>query len=294
MKSGFMKISYSNVSLLLLLSFTLISVNSFAQNYYDKIIEKDWLVHPVTQKVEIIKDGKDLILYNGLVKRAFRISPNVACYDYKNLSTGQQLLRAVQPEAKVTINGKLYNIGGLHGQKERAYLLPEWLDALETEKEDFAFTDYKVSAIEPFINWKNTTWSMNKKQATGKRLSLNFVSELPELKGLEVTVNYELYDGIPLIVKWVSITNNAKKAFIIDRVVNESLAVVEEESAVVGSPEEMKKQHGIYVETNYAFNNAMRYDISDQTTHWLTDSAYTSQVNYNLKTPCLLEYVLDL
>jgi hypothetical protein len=51
----------------------------------------------------------------------------------------------------------------------------------------------------------------------------------------------------------------------------------------------MKKQHGIYVETNYAFNNAMRYDISDQTTHWKTDSVYTSQVNYNYQTPCLLE-----
>jgi hypothetical protein len=51
----------------------------------------------------------------------------------------------------------------------------------------------------------------------------------------------------------------------------------------------MKKQHGIYFETNYAFNNAMRYDISDQTTHWLTDSTYTSQVNYNYETPCLFE-----
>lgn len=45
----------------------------------------------------------------------------------------------------------------------------------------------------------------------------------------------------------------------------------------------------MYVETNYAFNNAMRYDISDQTTHWKPDSAYTSQVNYHYQTPCLLE-----
>ena len=33
----------------------------------------------------------------------------------------------------------------------------------------------------------------------------------------------------------------------------------------------------------------MRYDISDQTTHWVTDLAYTSQVNYNYQTPCVLE-----
>ena len=57
--------------------------------------------------------------------------------------------------------------------------------------------------------------------------------------------------------------------------------------------EVMKKQQGIYVETNYAFNNAMRYDISDQTLHWKTDSSYTSQVNYNYTTPCVLEVYPD-
>jgi hypothetical protein len=54
--------------------------------------------------------------------------------------------------------------------------------------------------------------------------------------------------------------------------INEKLALVEEESAVVGSPEQIQKQHGIYFETDYAFNNSGRYSISDQTTHWKTDS----------------------
>ena len=73
-------------------------------------------------------DKKDIHLYNGLVKRTFRLSPNVVCMDYKNMITGQQLLRALEPEAIVTINGKEYNVGGLYGQKEKAYLLPEWVD----------------------------------------------------------------------------------------------------------------------------------------------------------------------
>jgi hypothetical protein len=102
-------------------------------------------------------------------------------------------------------------------------------------------------------------------------------------------VYYNLYDGIPLITKWIEIVNNGEQKVKINRVVNEVLGLVEEESAVVGKPEVMKKQHGIYVETNYAFNNAMRYEISDQTTHWKIDSSYTSQVNYNFETPCLLE-----
>jgi len=120
-------------------------------------------------------------------------------------------------------------------------------------------------------------------------VSFHYTSNLIELKGIEITVHYELYDGLPLIIKWLSIKNNGSQRYKLNRVVNEILGLVEEESAVVGTPAEMKKQHGIYVETNYAFNNAMRYDISDQTTHWLTDSIYTSQVNYNYQTPCLLE-----
>ncbi len=38
-------------------------------------------------------------------------------WDYKNIANGQQLLRAVRPEAWLTINGKEYNVGGLYGQK---------------------------------------------------------------------------------------------------------------------------------------------------------------------------------
>lgn len=249
----------------------------------------DWLVHPVTQKAAVYEDGKNMVLNNGLVRRVFRLTPNVACMDYTNLSNNQQLLRSVKPEAKLTIDGNEYNIGGLQGQKENAYLLPEWLDSLKKGPEDFILTRHAVEDIKPFLNWKCNTWAANKKQATGKHLIFEFRSPLTLLQGVVVQVHYELYDGLPLIVKWVSVENGSKKAFKLNRVVNEVLGLVEEESAVVGTPAEMKKQHGIYVETNYAFNNAMRYDISDQTTHWKTDSTYTSQVNYNYQTPCLLE-----
>ncbi len=256
---------------------------------YDQLATTDWLVTPIAQKAAIIEEGKDIILYNGLVKRVFHLGANLACVDYKNLANGQQLIRAVKPEAKITLDGKEYFVGGVKGQTENAYLLPEWLDKFTAGKEDFVYQNYTVSALKPFINWQSHTWTLNKKQPTGLAITFQYQSPLPELAGLKIGVHYELYDGLPFIVKWVSIDNQGKKAVKIDRMVNEVLALVEEESAVVGKPEVMKKQHGIYVETNYAFNNAMRYDISDQTTHWKTDSVYTSQVNYDYQTPCLLE-----
>lgn len=262
----------------------------------------DWLLSPITQKatVETTESGKQIIISNGLLKRSFQITTNIVCTDYTNLTTGQQLLRAISPEAKLVINGKLYNVGGLYGQKEKAYLLPAWVNELKTGETDFKFKDYTVAGLEPVIHWsekatkyKIATWAMNRKQPTGKTINFHYQSADPALAGLLVTVHYALYDGIPLLSKWVSVENKSSRSFKLDRVVNEILAVVEEESAVIGKPEIMAKQQGIYIETNYAFNNAMRYSISDQTLHWKTDSSYTSQVNYNYETPCILEVYPD-
>ena len=259
----------------------------------------DWLVEPVRQVAGIYVRGQDIVLDNGLVRRTFRLKPNLACTDYSNLSDGQQLLRAVKPEARVTIDGKEYAVGGLKGQKEEAYLLPEWVDSMHAGKGDFFLDHYQIGELKPFLHWRYTARTMESGQGSGERRSGNqasgkhvdffFVSGESGLAGVSVVVHYELYDGLPLIVKWVSVENGSRRVIRVDRVVNEVLGLVEEESAVVGSTSEMKKQHGIYVETNYAFNNAMRYDISDQTTHWKADTAYTSQVNYDLQTPCLLE-----
>jgi hypothetical protein len=259
-------------------------------NENNQSIHKDWLISKPLEKAAVYRsaDSKDIILYNGFLKRSFRISPNVVCTDFTNISNGQQLLRAVKPEAKITINGNVYNIGGLYGQTENAYLLPEWLNSFKDDANDFHLTNITSANIKSRLNWQCKTWALNKNQPKGVELVFHYAHSREEIKNINVSVHYELYDGIPLLVKWVEIINNGT-ACAINRVVNESLALVEEESAVVGSPEQMKKQHGIYVETNYAFNNAMRYDISDQTTHWKTDSVYTSQVNYNYQTPCLLE-----
>ncbi len=258
-------------------------------------IPPDWLIIPSKQKAGIFKssDGKDIVLYNGFVKRTFRVAPNAVCTGYQNMINGQQLLRALSAEARITIDGKNYNVGGMHGQKEKAYLLPQWLNEFKENENDFQFASYEVSSLSPYIHWKATTWATNKNQPTGKQITFSYESRLPLLKGLNIKIHYELYDGLPLICKWLSIENKSDRSFKLDRVVNEILATVEEESAVVGRPEKMKTQNGIYVETNYAFNNAMRYDLSDQTLHWKIDSSYTSQVNYDYNTPCLLEVYPD-
>ncbi|RYG29746.1 MAG: alpha-galactosidase, partial [Chitinophagaceae bacterium] len=246
----------------------LISI-AFGQQY------RDWLIKPPSDKSVIQKssDGKNITISNGLVQRSFRLQPNLVCIDYKNLVTGQQLLRAVAPEAVITIDGREYNIGGLNGQKEKAYLLPEWLETFTKGDNDFEYVSYSVAPLQPFVKWKpEGWWATNKKQPEGKVISFGFSHK--DLKHLQVNVHYAIYDGIPLIAKWLTIENKGAVPTKINRVKSEVIALVEEESAVVGKPDLMKKPQGIYFETNYAFNNAMRYDISDQTTHYKIDSSY--------------------
>lgn len=252
----------------------------------------DWLISSRPYRSDIIQsnDKKELIIQNGLVKRVFRLAPNVACYDYTNLVTGQQLIRAVVPEASIQLNGEWYHIGGLNGQKEKAYFLPAWLDDLTASANSFQLVGYKISDLTPLRSWKaDKWWATNKQAAKGKEVVFEYSAPITLPQGLKVAVHYAIYDGLPLISKWVTVDNQTDAPVKINQIIHEQLAVVEEESAVVGDVRDMYKQHGLYVESNFAFNNAMRYHLSDQTTHWKRDTNYTSQVNYDLNTPALLE-----
>ena len=245
---------------------------------------RDWLVQPITDSVTIDTSHQQFVISNGLLRRTFLQQPNLACVDFLNLTTGQQLIRSIEPEARLVINGITYQVGGASGQAEKAYWQNNFSKNLRSSDSDFHWVRWRVSSIQPRMKGKNTYPS-----PSGKEIAFEYTSKLPSLQGLQVTVHYAIYQGLPLLEKWLTLKYTGNINLKLSRVVHEVLGLVEEESAVVGKPTEMKKQHGIYVETNYAFNNAMRYDISDQTTHWKTDGNYTSQVNYNFETPCLLE-----
>ena len=243
--------------------------------------QSDWLVRPpeTHATATVVHGGKDLVLSNGLLERIFRLQPNLACVGFRNLSNGQELLRSVKPEARITIDGKVYHIGGLYGQPENGYLLPAWVDSMKAGNGDFQYVNYTVTPLQPYLHWVPKGWVGNSKSAKGILVRFDYRS--PALAGVMVQVNYEVYDGIPLLVKWICIRNDGGRSLKLDGVVSEVLGVVEEESAAQGGRDQMAVQHGLYVETNYR--------LSDHTNHWKPDSSYTSQVDYGLQTPCLLE-----
>ncbi|PZX46022.1 hypothetical protein LV85_04389 [Algoriphagus chordae] len=259
------------------------SINAFAQQS-----ENDWLLFDKSYPAELITTSEnELTISNGLVQRSFYLAPNLVCYDFKNLMNGEQLLRSVLPEAEVTIDGKKYVVGGKLELPEKGYFLKEWLKDLEKGQNNFQYQSYKVSEITTHFPAKTAYWTGKPLPAKGIKISFSYTH--PDLADLKLEIHYEIFDNLPLISKYLTMETQGNNAYHIDQVKHELLAIVEEESAVVGATEKMKKQHQLYVENNFAFNNSMHAELSDQASHWKMDSSYTSQVNYNYETPAVLE-----
>ena len=105
-------------------------------------------------------------------------------------------------------------------------------------------------------------------------------------KGVAVEVHYELFDGLPLLSKWIVVRNDATNAVRLNSFASEILAAVEYESYVDANPR--WDWPNLYVETDYAFGG-MGSKSGNRGVRWLPDPQYKSQVNYERKTPCLLE-----
>ncbi len=205
---------------------------SFAANL---VAKTDWLISPPNEsaKVALADQGRRLTLENGLVRRTFLLAPNAATVGLDNLMTGEAMLRAVEPEAVLKIDGVDYPIGGLKGQPDRAYLLDSWIAALTNAAPDFKFVRHSTGRTHAPFAWKqarhagNGTWP-----APGASLTLEFAGDTAACRGITVGLHYEIYDGIPVIGKWLTVSNATSRTITVDRLTTERLAIVEAESAV--------------------------------------------------------------
>ncbi len=145
----------SSIPIALILFTSLTAVAQTPPNYQ---LDRDWLIDsaPFTARIETDPNNSKVVLSNGLVRRVIRLKPNAATVRIDNLMNGQAVLRAVHPEATVTIDGTTYPIGGLRGQPDRAYLTRPWLDSLEAIPNAMRLTGIKTGTIEPRFAWKQT------------------------------------------------------------------------------------------------------------------------------------------
>ncbi len=252
-------------------------------------VRPDWLIEPSGYRARIIRDiaKREVALTNGLIERRFRLAPNAATVGLLNLMTGETILRGAKPEAEVEIDGQKYDIGGLLGQEEYAYLLPEWLDSLTSNPRAFQLKNMSFGQTETRLEWKRKRYASDLPwPPPGVSLTLEFVPPGDGPGKILVSVHYELYDGIPLLAKWLTIENRSSDPLRINSFKNEILAVVEGE-VTVEKPGQWKYPN-IHVESDYAFLGSSA-EGGNKTAHWIPDPQYLTQVNYQRKTPCLLE-----
>lgn len=201
--------------------------------------KKDWLIHRVDEPVRILaeplEDGTraDITLTNGLVSRTFHVADNLACISYRNLSNEAEYVRSVQPEARIQLDGAWYDVGGLQGQKLKAYLMRDWLVDLHDDGKGFQFVGIETGAPKERYSWKprynsgEHAWPPK-----GKRVTMTYRmadSAPPEHRGTMVKVHYELYNGAPVMCKYIDFINTTKASINVDRVETEILAMQQDQ-----------------------------------------------------------------
>ena len=64
---------------------------------------------------------------------------------------------------------------------------------------------------------------------------------MPEVENITVKVNYEIYEGLPTVAKWVEVINNSDEAKVINKIESEILAL---------SQDQFRR---IYAQSDYSF-----------------------------------------
>lgn len=251
----------------------------------------DWLIDskPFKAACKASADGREIELNNGLVKRLFRVQPNAATVAFEDEMRGEPIIRAVRPEARVELDGVKYDIGGLSGQPFQNYLDAAWVDTLKAATNAFVYSGYKTGTTVARFPWKKRLEWMPRDAAwppPGVSLTLEFKAPESAHSPVTVQVHYELYDGIPLLSKWITVHNGGTQSVQLNTFVSEILAAVEQDSVV--DPNTAWERPRIWVETDYSFCGMSGVNHSPAV-FWEADPTYLTQVNYDRTTPCQLE-----
>jgi hypothetical protein len=256
----------------------------------------DWLIDPSPYRasVQVAADGRSISLSNGLVRRTIRLAPNAATVALDNLMTGASEIRSVRPEAVVEIDGRRFDVGGLVGQEVHNYLRPEWVESLRADPAAFRLVRHATGTTRERFPWKKHPEWLSRDlpwPPPGASLTLEFQPPVGAVVDAAVLVHYELYDGIPLLSKWIEVRNRGQAPFRLNRFVGEILATVETNSFVgVRDPAEFTADpRSLHVETDFSFGDGMTARVAAAGVHWKPDPLYATQVNYARQTPCLLE-----
>mgnify|MGYP000564491319 CR=1 FL=1 len=136
--------------------------------------------------------------------------------------TSPQMLRASSPEAIVQLGNATYNVGGLVGQADYAFLNASLLSRWTADPGAFVYSAHRlISTTQKRYEW---TPGARHSDSTliwppkGVALEIDFVPPKgapPDVAATLITIVYEMYASLPLYSKWVRISTSSGSSQIV-------------------------------------------------------------------------------
>ncbi len=122
------------------------------------LLLEDGLMTPPTPAARAYRYGSDSTGENGWLRRTWRLIPTdngcaIGCAGLDDLAEDPAILRVVQPEARLTLDGEELAIGGLTGQPNHAYLDPSWTAELQAPADGLQPVEIVTCPIDPRMAW---------------------------------------------------------------------------------------------------------------------------------------------
>ena len=201
------------------------------EKFDEKPYGADWLIKPpaTASSVQVLPaaDGlsAQVMLANGLVSRTFLVTDNLGCVSFRRSDHDIEFVRAVKPEVRVMLDGTWQNIGGLTGVPDRGFLTQAWYEFMESVPGAWVFSRMIVGPCVKPYHWQpknnapeNIAWPPK-----GIRVTLRHIA--PDNPLLAVDVHYEIYDGLPVMMKSFTFHNKTGETRVVTRFEGEHLAV---------------------------------------------------------------------
>jgi hypothetical protein len=272
---------------------SLLSLNLLAQLPAAYQLEKDWLLDasPYSARTEYNQEEQTLTLENGLISRTWALEGNVSTVSFRNLMIEKELLRAIRPEVEFEIDGQPYQIGSSNTEVNQAYIQNGQPRSSVVESKKWHLAAIDIGKPVARFHWEkvrhhapDTAWP-----PAGKAVHFRFERAQGNAPLVQVVVHYEMYDGVPGLSKWFTISNDGTEPINLDSFTAEVLALVPYEDPVEFREGVAISPPDIHVETDYAFGGFTVKNSSRHSVHWIPDTDWKSQVNWARQTPSLLK-----